>query len=129
KPLLTQTQELIKAKDYKQAYDKSHELTLLASSNANIHYVNATVAKNIGKTAEALESLSFAQALDCEAWRGSPVFNSILRKMASERQIILFDFQKMIMNDWKKNVLFLDDIHPQNLYFEKASMAIAQKIK
>lgn len=128
-PLLNETNDLIKESDYKQAYEKSRELSLIANSNANVHYTHALVSKNVGKDQEAISSLELASAFDCEMWRGNPVFNSILRETASRRQIILYDFQRMLLADWQKNTLFLDDIYPQNLYFEKASISVARKIK
>src|SRR5690606_36588230 len=64
--LLQEVEALVAKTDYKQAYDKSRVLSLLANSSANAHYIHALVSKNMGKSQEALKSIEFAQAFDCK---------------------------------------------------------------
>jgi hypothetical protein len=39
--------------------------------------------------------------------------------MAREHQVLLFDFAKLVENQWEKNTTFFDETHPQNLYYDK----------
>lgn len=128
-PLLKETQEFVKKRDYKQAYDKSRELTLMANSNANAHYMHAVISKNLGLNDEAVQSLSLAAAFDCVNWRGNPVFNQIIKQQAADKDVIVFDFNQMLADQWMEDAIYLDEIYPQNLYFEEMSRAIALKIK
>ena len=128
-PLQNEVQKFLKEKDYKQAYEKSRELTLVANSNANVHYTHALIAKNLGLDEEAQRSLNLAQAFDCLNWRGNPVFNQIIKRQALNKEVILFDFNQMLVDQWTQDVLFLDEIYPQNLYFERMSRSIATRIK
>ncbi|MCO4754637.1 MAG: hypothetical protein KC478_09140 [Bacteriovoracaceae bacterium] len=129
KPKLDQVIELVKKKDFKQAYSISRELSLLAQSNARILFIHGKVAKALGKFKEAQKHLELAAAFDCSNWRGSPVYNSILKASAQRHDAAYFDFNEMLKRHWSDNIVFLDDIYPQNLYMEKTANAIADRIK
>jgi hypothetical protein len=120
---------LIKEKDYKAAYGLSKELTLIAGNNAKLLYIHGKIAKNLGKTKEAAKYLKLSSAFDCNLWRGNIVYNSILKKVARNNEISVFDFQKLIESEWTQNITFMDDIYPQNIYYEKLSIALAARLK
>ena len=120
---------LIKSQDYKAAYGISKELTLMAQSNAKILYIHGKIAKNLGKLKEAAKYLKLSSAYDCNLWRGNVVYNSILKKVAREKEIALFDFQKLIEAQWNSNITFIDEVYPQNIYYEKLSIALAARLK
>lgn len=126
---LKEVVEFIKIKDFKSAYEISKDLTLIANASAKIHYVHGKVAKNLGKKKEAIKSLKMAMAYDCEQWRGNLVYNKILKKAANSNDVLLLDFQKMLEEYWTKNILFEDEIYPQNYYFEKTADVLAARIK
>ncbi len=120
---------LIKKKDFKSAYSISKDLTLIANASAKIHYIHGKVAKNLGKKKEAIQSLKLAMAYDCEQWRGSLIYNQILKQAARNNDVLLLDFQKMLEEYWTKNILFQDEIYPQNYYFERTAEVLAARIK
>jgi tetratricopeptide (TPR) repeat protein len=120
---------LIKKKDFKSAYNLSRELILIANSSAKAYYLHGKVAKQMGKLKEAFQSLELAMAYDCEQWRGNPVYNQIVRMSAKQNEVFLIDFQNYLFDYWTSNVLFTDEIHPQNYYYEKVADILALKIK
>lgn len=129
KPKLEEVMLLIEKKDFKQAYNLSKELSLMANANARVLFIHGKIAKKLGKIHEAQKFLELAAAFDCENWRGSPVYNEILRKAADKHDVAFFDLQQMLKDHWTENVVFFDDIYPQNLYMEKMAQAIAARIK
>lgn len=120
---------LIKQKDFKAAYGISKELVIMAPNNAKILYLHGKVAKNLNKINEAIKYLKLSSAYDCNLWRGNIVYNSILRKIANDKETALFDFQKLIESEWTQNITFIDDIYPQSIYFEKLAKGLAARIK
>lgn len=125
----TQVVEFIKQKDFKSAYSITKELKIMAPNNAKVLYIHGKVSKNLGKQEEAINYLKLASAYDCKLWRGNVVYNSILRQVSAEKEIALFDFQRLLENEWNKNITFMDDVYPQGLYFEKLSKGLAARIK
>jgi hypothetical protein len=112
-------EELVKANNPKAAYSKSSRLLRTYTGNAKLLYLHGQIAKRLGQIDEAKTSLLEASAYDCEPWRVTEVQNSIIRKMAREHQVLLFDFAKLVENQWEKNTTFFDETHPQNLYYDK----------
>lgn len=121
--------ELIRQQDYKAAYPRARELAGNTMANAEVLYLFGQVAQRIGRRDEALAALRKAAAFDCSSWRANEVTNAILRKVAREQRVTLFDFADMVDDDWRKNTTFFDEIYPQNLYYEKASKALASVLR
>ena len=128
-PQMEKVMKLLKEKDFKGAYNTSKDLALMANTNARAQYIHGQISKRLGKVDEAKRHLSMAAAYDCSNWRGSPVYNEILRRAASKHDVAFFDLQRMLEDHWGANVVFYDEIYPQNLYMEKMANAIAMKIK
>lgn len=126
---LQQTLKLIRQEDFKSAYNLSKELILLAPSNAQVQFIHGKICKQLGKTAEAIKHLRYSIAFDCENWRPSPVFNAILKKVAREEQVLFYDFDRYLQDNWRKNITFEDDLYPQNFYMEKMINIIAAKVR
>jgi hypothetical protein len=74
-------------------------------------------------------SLLEASAYDCNPWRATELHNSIIRKVAKQHQILLFDFAKVMEDDYGKNTTFFDETHPQNLYYDKGMEQLGLVIK
>lgn len=121
--------ELVKAEDFKGAYRISKELSLMASSNATVHYVHGKVCKHLGKYTEAIKSLELAASFDCNRWRATPVHNSILKTIAAKEDVALYDFNQMLYDHWTKNVTYQDAIFPQDYFMEKMVTTLAVQIK
>jgi hypothetical protein len=112
--------ELIRAQDYKAAYTRSQKLNAATLANAEVLYLHGQVARRSGQNAEALDNLRRAAAFDCVAWRATDVSNGVIRKVAREEGVMLFDFDRMVTADWGRNTTFYDTIYPQNLYYQRA---------
>lgn len=117
--------ELIRQQDYKAAYPRARELADNTIANAEVFFLFGQVAQRIGRSDEAKAALRKAAAFDCRSWRANEVTNSIIRKVARDHRVALFDFADMVDDDWRKNTTFFDEIYPQDLYYEKASKALA----
>lgn len=128
-PKLSAVMKRLEAKDFKAAYNASKDLSLMANANARVLYIHGQIAKKLGKINEARRHLELAAAYDCSPWRGSPVYNQILKETARRHDTAFYDFQKMLTDHWTSNTTFQDDIYPQNLYMEKMANALAIKIK
>lgn len=119
----------VKAKDFKSAYNLSKDLVLIANASAKVMFIHGKVAKNLGKLKEASKFLKLAMAYDCKQWRGNPVYNSIMKKIAIRNDVPILDFQRILEQQWTQNVLFDDEIYPQNLYYEKVASILAAQVK
>lgn len=129
RPKFQEVLELVKKRDFKQVYNTSQELALLANTNAQSLYLHGQIAKNLGKMQEAKKYLELSAAYDCKSWRTNPVYNTILERAAAKHDIAFYDFNKMLKDHYGSNIVFFDDIFPQNLYMERMASAIGMKIK
>lgn len=121
--------DLLEANNPKEAYTKSSKLIMQYSGNAELLYLHGQIAKRIGKIDEAVTSLLEASAYDCDPWRATEVHNSIIRKVAKDQQILLFDFAKMLNEEYTLNTTFFDETHPQNLYYDMGMQQLGLVIK
>lgn len=126
---LAAIRELIRNQDYKAAYPRSKELAQNTLANAEVLFLYGQVAQRIGRSDEAKDALRKAAAFDCQSWRANEVTNNIIRKVARDHRVTLFDFADMVDEDWRKNTTFFDEIYPQDLYYEKASKALATVLR
>jgi hypothetical protein len=121
--------ELVKKGDWKTAYQKATKYTMLYPGNAQLFHLEGVVEKNLGKTQEGVNSMLQASSYECTSWRATEVQNSIIRKVASSQQVLLFDFSRMVEREWTNNVTFFDELHPQNIYYEKGMNQLGLVIK
>jgi len=49
--------------------------------------------------------------------------------VARNHQVILFDFAKLLENEYHQNITFFDEIYPQNLYYEQGMRQLGLVIK
>jgi hypothetical protein len=121
--------QLLKENNPKEAYIKSSKLITLHSGNSQLLYLHGQVAKRLGETSEAIKTLLSASAYDCTPWRVTEIHNSIIRKVAREHQVLLFDFSRMLENEFTSNTTFFDELYPQNLYYDKGMQQLGLVIK
>lgn len=126
---ILELRDLIKANNPKAAYSKSSKLKTQYTGNAELLFVHGQISKRLGYLDEAKTTLLEATAYDCTPWRATEVQNSIIRKVARENQILLFDFAKLVEKDWGENTTFFDDTHPQNLYYDRGMKQLGLVIK
>lgn len=126
---IEEVKALIKNQDYKSAYPKSQDLTLATLANAEVFWLHGRVAKQLGQKIEAKENLKKAAAFDCKFWRANEVTNNIIRKVAQEQRVTLYDFAEVVEGQWTLNTTFFDDIYAQNLYYDRAVQTLALAIR
>jgi hypothetical protein len=121
--------DLIKADNPKAAYTKSSKLITQFSGNSELLFIHGQIAKRLGNKEEAVNTLLEASAYDCSPWRATELQNSIIRKLAKDHQVLLFDFAKLTEKEYGSNPTFFDEIHPQNLYYDKGMEQLGLVIK
>lgn len=126
---LLELKDLIEAKDFKTAYSKSSKLITAYSGNPELFFLHGQILKGLGKKDEAVEALLLASTYDCLPWRATEIQNTIIRKVAQDHQILLFDFSRMINSSYTQNTLFFDEIYPQNIFYEKGMRQLGLVIK
>lgn len=129
KEKLQQALELVKERDFKSAYNITKELTLIAPSNAQVQFVHGKICKKLGKNKEAIKHLRYSVAFDCKNWRVTPVYNAILKKVAKEQEVLFYNFDRFVQDNWRKNITFEDETFAQSYYMNKMLSTIAIKIK
>src|SRR5690606_701103 len=125
----SERKDLIKVRNFKTAYAKSSKLTKGYTGNPELLYLHGQILKGLGKKDEAIETLLLATTYECLPWRATEIQNDIIRKVAQDHQILLFDFAKMVNSSYTQNTLFFDEIYPQNIFYEKAMRQLGLVIK
>lgn len=121
--------QLLKENNPKEAFIKSSKLITQYSGNAELLYLHGQVARRLGQNEEAVKTLLSASAYDCRPWRATEIHNSIIRKVAREHQVLLFDFSRLLENDFTINTTFFDELYPQNLYYDRGMQQLGLVIK
>jgi hypothetical protein len=126
---LADINEQLTANNPKAAYASSSRLLAVNQGNAQLFFTHGQIANRLGLADEAKKSMLQATAYDCEPWRATEVYNSIIRRVARNHQVLLFDFSKLLENEWNKNITFFDELYPQNLYYDKGMKQLGMVIK
>jgi len=126
---LIEISEQLTANNPKAAYATSSNLLKQYAGNAQLFFTHGQIANRLGRIDEAKKAMLQATAYDCSPWRTTEVYNSIIRKVARNHQIILFDFAKLLENQWNKNTTFFDELYPQNLYYDQGMKQLGLVIK
>jgi hypothetical protein len=126
---LVDINEQLNANNPKAAYKSSSKLVQQYAGNAQLFFTHGQILNRLGRTDEAKNALLQSTAYDCDPWRSTAVYNSIIRKVARNHQVILFDFAKLLENQWNKNTTFFDELYPQNLYYDKGMKQLGLVIK
>ncbi|MFA7613417.1 MAG: hypothetical protein WCY48_04210 [Candidatus Caldatribacteriota bacterium] len=113
-----QLKELLKKNDPKAAYLLSSRMVTKHIGNAQVKYLHGQISRRIGNLNEAIPHLLESTAFDCYPWRSTHLQNNIIRAVANDNQVILFDFAQLLDRDYTRNKTFVDEIYPQNLYYE-----------
>ena len=126
---LSDINDQLTANNPKAAYTNSSKLVAMNAGNAQLYFTHGQILNRLGKIDEAKTAMLQATAYDCDPWRSTEVYNSIIRKVARDHQVILFDFSKLLENEWNKNMTFFDELYPQNLYYDKGMKQLGLVIK
>ena len=119
----------LKQKDYKGAYNISKDLALINQSHATSLFLHGFVSFKLNKFTESQKYLERAIALDCGNLRGTPIYNSILRKVAKTNKLQFLDFHQYLVDQSQINYTFIDSTYPQDFYMEKLTDILALKIR
>lgn len=126
---LDSIEEDIKGGRTKIALEKLPNLITLLPTYARLHYLLGRAHLIQEQYALARESLDKAAIFDCGLWRGSQVFNSIIRKETLERNHYLIDFHGDIHKFLGRGPLFEDDIYPREEFYRALVEALATLVR
>jgi hypothetical protein len=113
----------------KTIYTQVKSLALKTLGNARSQYLYGMVSLKLQKYKEAKNALIRAEAFDCSKWRGSTIFNNIMKKKAKRNNVYLIDFNDMVNTNLGRGVIFHDDIYPQHIYYQDVMSLLEVKIR
>jgi hypothetical protein len=119
----------LKKRDFKGAYNLSHEMALINSTHASSLFLHGYTSLKLNKFKESQNYFEQSMAFDCKNFTGNPVFNEILKKQASLNGIQYLDFHQYLVDQSYSNHTFFNDNMPQNFYMEKLTDMLALRIK
>lgn len=121
-------QLLLNDGDAKSAYTKAKTLLEAAPGNALSYHLLGRITSKLGRFSESRAYLENSTAFDCDTWRGSVVFNNMIRRMAEKNELPMIDFDDLVNQNYGNNVLFLDEIFPQEIYYEQLVSLLQKSI-
>ncbi len=116
-------------KDFKLTYNLSKELVLLNPTHAESQFLLSQSAFKLRHFNDYKQAGELAISLDCSLRSGDPVFNSIMKKLSTQYEVPMLNFHKLLIDQSQSNYTFIEDIYPQDLYFEKVINTISKLIK
>jgi hypothetical protein len=122
-------EELLKEGNFKKAYPKALALSNETVSNALSFYLLGQASMGLGDLPMARESFQKATVFDCSSWRGNAVYNAIMKSTAKKRQVTLIDFDQYMASALSKDGLFMDDIFPQNVFYQTMIGELKENLK
>lgn len=114
---------------FKKAYTDALLLSNETPANAYSFFLLGKASQGQGNLASAREAFNKAIVYDCVNWRGNAVYNSILRSEAKRRQIVLIDFDLSLSSALSKEGLFIDELFPQNLFYQNMVTELKDVLK
>ncbi|MBC7538160.1 MAG: hypothetical protein H7281_05025 [Bacteriovorax sp.] len=127
--LQQEIEELEKVGNFKKAYPKALELSNETFSNALSFYLLGKASMGLGELSMARASFLKASVFDCANWRGNAVYNSIMKATAKKRQMTLIDFDQYMASSLSKDGLFMDEIFPQNVFYQTMIAELKENLK
>jgi tetratricopeptide (TPR) repeat protein len=114
---------------YKENINKLKELKEKVPGNAMILYLLGRANYLLGKTTLAKQQMKMSIALDCYHNRASPIFNSIIERVAKKHAIPLINFDDYLNQYLGKNELFLDRNFPQHFFYQQLAKQVEGFLK
>jgi hypothetical protein len=121
--------QLIESNELKSAYREANILRHIAQGHAAVYFDLYKLAMHFGNRELAIEAHDLLTAFDCVSWRSNSVYNSIIRKIGKDEDVIVYDFDQYLKSKWGENVLFFDEIYPQDLYYQNMVNALARMLR
>jgi hypothetical protein len=125
----TQVEQSINSGDFKTAVTMAKDMVMTSPSYALSYYTLGKAYYAQESFKDAFNNMQTALAYDCKNWRGNPIYNILLKSVASAYHFNVFDFQKFIYDYWGKNELFMDEIFPQDIYWEHLTKIVGTKAR
>ena len=114
---LSQVERLLEQKDSKSAFRSLQQIENPTHINTQFNYLAGKIAINLGQMAQAQEYLKLAAIYDCTNLRVNPIYNIILKKFANNNGLLLLDFDRLVNNHSRDNILFFDQLLPQPIFY------------
>ncbi|MEI8346326.1 MAG: hypothetical protein WCG27_02585 [Pseudomonadota bacterium] len=122
-------EETLSSGQIKKSYLDLKKIKENTIGNARTFYLFGMAALRLGYITEAVESLQAASSFDCQTWRGNAVINNIIREIANNHHLMLFDFDDYMAQNLGQEGLFNDEIFPQNLFYQRGMGELATLIR
>lgn len=122
-------EQLMRKGKFKQSVNLLQKLGQQTVGNAKTYYLLGQSLKNLGLFKDAKVILYQAQTYDCALWRGNIIFNKIMITEAEKHGVDIIDFNAIVNNNFGKNILFLDELYPQEIYYDTLIKQIYRKVK
>lgn len=119
---------LLQADRTKEAYARSKALVENSVGNALNFYLKGQSAKALGQYQEAMGNLQLATIFDCQLWRASPLLNEMIGQFAKKEDLFLVDFNQLLNQNFGEDELFLGELYPQHLYYQRFINEVLAKI-
>jgi hypothetical protein len=114
---------------YKSVLPKTRELAAVTKANARSFYLLGKAALGSGEIRLARESLLQASVFDCANWRGNAVYNAIMKAEGKRGQANVIDFEQYMSSQLSNDGLFIDEIFPQNMFYQNMTKELGDIIK
>ncbi len=124
-------QYLLDSGKLKEASTRIQRITDNTPANAQNYFLKGVTALMQGDFSQAQGALQLAAVYDCEPWRSHAVFNQILLKNADAHDFHVIDFDFMVNQNLGRDVLFLNELFPQDVYYQRMTdelVSIIEKI-
>lgn len=122
-------QALLDADRSKVAYTRAKELAHNSLANSLNHYLKGQAAKKMGRLSEARAGLQLAAVYDCGLWRSHMVINNLIGQTAKRDDLFFIDFDFLVNQNFGRDEVFLNQLYPQNLYYQKFMQEFIQIIR
>ncbi len=125
---LDKIQKIIDKGNLKVAYEELLTVEAQSTGDASVLYMLGSVALKLRKVDYAQKQLKLASIYDCKLWRGNFIFNTIIMREGKKSGAHIIDFDQITNNKLGLDTIFLNDIYPQEIYYDELINQISKKI-
>lgn len=120
---------LLEAGRSKEAFARAKELAQNSLANPLNHFLKGQAAKRMGRLTQARAGLQLAAVYDCGMWRSNIVINNLISQTAKRDDLYFINFDFLVNQNFGRDELFLNELYPQNLYYQKFMQEFIQIIQ
>lgn len=118
KKLTEHANNLLKG-DFKTALIELRKHAETITGNSRYHYLMGRSYSMTGDLKKGKQEFYKANAYDCAPNGASHLINTVLRKYAQNYEVPLIDLERIVNDEFGKNVVFFNKTKPQNLFYER----------